>query len=342
MALPISRKKLKNKLSLTYTSDEQPGFFRKKRGKGFQYLDEENQKIDCSKSLKRIQQLVIPPMWKQVWICKKDNGHLQSTGRDLRKRKQYIYHPDWLAYRQEQKFSKMLEFAKALPTLRRTTEKHLKQKRWNRKKVLALAVKILDEHHIRIGNKQYAKSNGTFGLTTLRRKHIELENGELSFSYKAKSNKYRNVSIDNPRLVKLIKQCSELPGYEVLRYQDEDDNMQSVDSSDVNEYLQEVMGDEFTSKDFRTWAGTSLAVKFYKDAVDFLEANPKKKLEPTLVKMVSKKLGNTLSVCREYYIHPCVLDLVKNNKVKINSKTKDSRWMEAYEKETIKILKKYC
>ncbi len=340
MTLPIKPDIIENKLNLVYSSDNEPGFFRKKYRNGFRYTDNKDNELNCEKTLQRIEGMVIPPVWENVWICSKDKGHLQSTGRDPKNRKQYIYHPEWIAYRQAEKFSKMADFVAALPKLRKVTEKHLRQKKWNRNKVLALAVKILDEYHIRIGNKQYARKNGTYGLTTLRRKHIEMEDGELNFAYKAKSNKYRNVRIDNPRLIKLIKACSELPGYEVLRYRDEDGSMQSIDSSEVNEYLKEIMGGPFSAKDFRTWAGTSLAVKYYYDALEVVDQNPKKKLEPTLVKMVAKQLGNTMSVCRTYYIHPRILRLVKDQQLDWNVNRKDQKWLEGYEVEAKNILNK--
>jgi len=339
MTPPIAQKKLNKKLNLIYTSDDQPGFFRRKWGKGFRYLDDKNNKLDDDKSLVRIKKLVIPPTWEDVWICKKDNGHLQSTGRDGRKRKQYIYHPEWTAYRQAEKFSKLLEFAVALADMRKTIAGNLAKKRWDREKVLSLAVKIMDEHNIRIGNQQYAEKNGTYGLTTLRRKHIDLDTKELTFSYKAKSNKHRNVSITNPRLIKLIKQCSELPGYEVLTYKDKSGQSQSIDSSDVNEYIQKIMGEAFSSKDFRTWGGTSLAVKYYENALALVAENPRKKIEPSLVKMVAKSLGNTMSVCRKYYIHPLVLEQIKEGKPDWNVNRKDRKWMKGYEIETQRVLR---
>jgi len=339
MTPPIAQKKLNKKLNLIYTSDDQPGFFRRKWGKGFRYLDDKNNKLDDDKSLVRIKKLVIPPTWEDVWICKKDNGHLQSTGRDGRKRKQYIYHPEWTAYRQAEKFSKLLEFSVALADMRKTIAGNLAKKRWDREKVLSLAVKIMDEHNIRIGNQQYAEKNGTYGLTTLRRKHIDLDTKELTFSYKAKSNKHRNVSITNPRLIKLIKQCSELPGYEVLTYKDKSGQSQSIDSSDVNEYIQKIMGEAFSSKDFRTWGGTSLAVKYYGNALALVAENPRKKIEPSLVKMVAKSLGNTMSVCRKYYIHPLVLEQIKEGKPDWNVNRKDRKWMKGYEIETQRVLR---
>ena len=342
MTPPVQQAYLKRTLNLIYTSDNEPGYFRKKWGRGFRYLDEKNNALACKKTLDRIKDLVIPPIWEGVWICKKDNGHLQSTGRDLKKRKQYIYHVDWTAYRQSQKFSKLLEFSRALPDLRKTVDKNLQKKKWTREKVLSLAIKIMDEQHIRIGNQQYAEKNGTYGLTTLRRKHIEMEKGELTFSYKAKSNKYRNVQITDSKLAKLIQQCSELPGYKVLCYQGKDGKSNSIDSSEVNEFIQENMGEEFSSKDFRTWGGTALAVKFYKEAVAEVKKNTRKKLEPTLVKKVAKELGNTMAVCRKYYIHPCILELVKAEKLDAEDFPKDTKWLDGYERATQRILKKNC
>ena len=340
MTLPIKKVPWQSNLKLTYVSDNETGFYRKKKGKKFTYLDEQARRLKCKKTLRRIKSLGIPPMWKKVWICKSERGHLQSTGRDLKKRKQYIYHVDWTAYRQATKFSKMLDFAKALPKLRVVTDKHLKAKKWNRKKVLALAVKVLDEHHIRIGNRQYTERNGTFGLTTLRRKHIDIEDGELIFSYKAKSNKFREVSLSDRKLIKLVKECSELPGYEVFRYRDKKGRMRSIDSSDVNQYIHEIMGNNFTAKDFRTWAGTSLAVKYLSKAKKVLEKKPRKKLDVTLVKMVAKELGNTVAVCRKYYIHPQILKLVKED-VMPKFKLKEHEYLEDFEVKTKKLLKRF-
>jgi len=315
-------KSLKKKLNLVYSSDQQPGYYRRKLGEEFIYLNENKDKLTCPKTLQHIENLVIPPMWNQVWICKLLNGHLQSTGRDAKRRKQYVYHPAWLEYRQQQKFSKMIDFVDALPNMRETTNKHLKNNAWNRQKVMALIVKILDNNHIRIGNKQYAKRNQTYGLTTLRRKHLNLDDEGLTFSYKAKSNKYRKVSLDNRKLAKLVKECSELRGYEVFRYQDAAGNLHNVDSSDVNEYIQEIMGDKFSAKDFRTWGGTALAVEYFADAQQSIAENPRKKLEPTLVKMVAKELGNTMSVCRQYYIHPTILKLIEKGEIPLHTKKK--------------------
>lgn len=297
--------------NLIQVDDQRPGWQRRKKKDQFVYLDENGKILKRQQDLERIEQLVIPPIWSEVWICKLENGHLQSTGRDLRRRKQYIYHPDWIAYRQAMKFKKILDFAYQLPLIRQTTALHLKDRQWTKRKVLALIVQVLDECHIRIGNKYYKEKNNTFGLTTLRRKHLELTDDKtVRFEYKAKSNKYRKVSMDSKKLAKLVKKCSELRGYEVFRYQDGADT-HPIDSSDVNQYIQEIAGDKFTAKDFRTWAGTALAVEHYPIAQQIVAEEPRKKLEPTVVKLTAKELGNTMAICRDYYIHPAVLAAVE-------------------------------
>lgn len=300
---------------LKYISDEQPGFTRLPWGRGFTYRDTEGVRIQDKACLKRIKSLVIPPAWKKVWICPHANGYLQVTGRDEKGRKQYIYHPDWVAYRQAQKFDHIVEFAGKLPVIRQTIRKHLRDTSWTKRKVLALILQILDETAIRIGNRIYKEQNNTFGLTTLRRKHLHLSDKDLKFSFKGKSNQYREVPITNKRLIRLIKDCSELPGYEIFRYKDADGKLQQVESQDVNEYLQVITGEEFSSKDFRTWFATASAVDLW---LQLHEENPELPLDKRLsrlVKNVAEKLGNTISVCRKYYIHPKVLQQFEKRKI---------------------------
>ena len=302
--------------SLRYVSDAQPGYSRHRWGKGFTYRDWDGNCVRDKALRRRFKALVIPPFWEEVWICREDNGHLLCTGRDAAGRKQYIYHPTWIAYRQLQKFERLQVFAEHLPELRRVTAEHLQLPRWDKEKVLALIVHILDEVALRIGNKQYAKRNNTYGLTTLRRKHLDVVGEELVFEYKAKSNKQREVHIDDEELIRLIRECSELPGYEVFRYRDETGKTQPVDSHDVNEYLRAITGEHFYCKDFRTWAGSHLAVEFYPAArrlVDAGETN--KQLLNLTVERVAAELGNTPSVCREYYIHPSILHAVEQRTV---------------------------
>jgi DNA topoisomerase-1 len=249
-----------------------------------------------------------------VWICPNPNGYLQATGYDAKNRKQYIYHPLWVAYRQTTKFNNLLDFGMHLPAIRATVKKDLRKKGWPKEKVLALAITLLDEYYLRVGNEQYRVENGTYGLTTLRRKHILENEGKLEISYSSKSGQYRNISIKNKRLVKLIKQTSELPGYEVFRYL-ENGQSKKIDSQDVNEYLQKITQLDFSAKNFRTWGGTLLAVSHYEQAVEACKQNTKLHLEACIVKKVAEGLGNTVAVCREYYIHPRVLKVLKDQQL---------------------------
>ncbi len=306
---------------LVYVSDDTPGYTRLKKGKKFVYCENCGDIITDPVILNRLNEIVIPPMWEDVWICPRADGHLLVTGRDGKRRKQYIYHPLYVEWQQTQKFLKMQDFAEKLPLLRQVTDAHLKNKKWDKNKVMALIVSVLDETGIRIGNQYYADRNSTYGLTTLRRKHLDVEKKALTFEYKAKSNKYRKVRVDNKQLVRLINKCAALPGYELFRYK-EGGKYHVVDSSDVNAYIKSIAGEAFSAKDFRTWHGTALAVELYPQARATVAENSRKKLEPTLVKMVSKKLGNTVSVCRQYYIHPFVADAVKQKNIPALSSVK--------------------
>ncbi len=301
---------------LVYASDDHPGYTRVKKGKGFCYYDEQGHKLNNDKILDRIKALGIPPIWSDVWIAKNEHAHLQSTGLDLKQRKQYLYHELWNKYRSEAKFVKMKAFGKALPHIRRVTASHVRKKGWPKEKVLALVVQMLDEYHIRIGNEFYRQQNETYGLTTLRRKHFDFDHGIGHLSYKAKSGKYRKIDINNNKLAKLIKRSSELPGYEIFKYQNKDDGkFHAIHSHDVNEYLKEIAGEEFTCKDFRTWGGTVTAIEIIEEAMAELEGNKRLNLETTIVRRVANKLGNTVSICRDYYIHPKVLHTLTEKKL---------------------------
>ncbi len=294
---------------LVYVSDSAPGYRRQRRGRGFCYLDA-NQALVCDPAvLRRIEALVIPPMWEQVWICALPDGHLQATGLDQKRRKQYLYHPDWTAFRQSSKFARINEFGQVLPRIRRRIINDLKRPGWPKEKVLALVVKLLDELHLRVGNECYRDTNETFGLTTLRRKHLKDEGERLRLEFKGKSGRYRQVSIKNPGLIKMVRETSQLPGYELFRYL-EDGVSKTVDSRDVNDYIHAIAGTPFSAKDFRTWGGTTLAIEKYPEACREVAKNPRRKLETALVRAVAQELGNTLSVCREYYIHPDVLGVL--------------------------------
>lgn len=300
---------------LAYVTDDEPGYTRQKWGRGFIYRDSRGAKITDSEVIERIKSLVIPPMWKQIWICPLVNGHIQVTGHDQKGRKQYIYHPQWVAHRQQSKYDKLAQFGRALPLIRRKVEEHIRLRKWPKEKILAMIVMMLDQHYIRIGNKHYEVENETYGLTTLRRKHLTEKNGKLYLSYRAKSGKYRDVQVQSRKLVKLIKQTSELPGYEVFRYLDESNKSHRLDSQDVNRYLEEISGECFTAKNFRTWGGTVLAINYYHEVLEEVRVNPKLKLETNLVRKVAEILGNTVATCREYYIHPKVLEVLINHKL---------------------------
>ncbi|UII24771.1 DNA topoisomerase IB [Fulvivirga maritima] len=326
-----------------YIADDCPGFTRKKRGRGFSYYDCDGKKISDKNIIKRIQSLVIPPMWQDVWICEDESGHLQVTGYDQKGRKQYIYHPKWTEYQQKNKFNRLKEFGFKLPDIRRQLERDIRKKGWPKQKILALIVMMLDEYYIRIGNKRYEQENKTYGLTTLRRKHINEKDGHLVISFKAKSGKEREIDIGSKKLIRLIKATSELPGYEIFRYLDDSKQSHRLDSHDVNEYLVEIAGEYFTAKDFRTWGGTMLALENYEESKKEVEENPRQKLETTIVKKVAAVLGNTVAVCREYYIHPKVMDVLLKNSLghytkKNLGKLEDEKELSEAEKLVLKII----
>ena len=289
---------------------------RKKKGRGFSFYAEDGVKIEDKKNLKRLKNLVIPPMWTQVFICRFDDGHIQATGRDLKGRKQYIYHSTYEKQRQEMKFKKMLHFDDHLPKIRKRAYTDLKLKTWEKKKLLALIILILDEYGIRIGNKQYRNKNETFGLTTLRRKHLKIDEEELIFQYKGKSNQEREVHIDDEQLIPFIKEVASLPGYEIFRYRDTDGSFQDLDSDEVNDYIATFMGEEFSSKDFRTWAGSRLGIECYQEALKSETRNNRKKFSNIVIKMVAEELGNTPTVCKNYYVHPAVFNAIEKKEIK--------------------------
>lgn len=331
---------------LIYVNPEEEGFSRIRRGKGFSYHEARGKKIDDQKILERINSLGIPPVWKNVWICKNARGHLQATGYDPKKRKQYLYHPEWISFRKLAKFSRMKEFGYTLPNIRQHTYRLLKQPGWPKDKVLALVIQMLDEYHIRIGNEYYKEHNETFGLTTMRRKHLDFEEGVGRLEYKAKSGKYRKISLHNNQIMNLVRQCSELPGYEIFTYKDQNRKFQSVDSQEVNDFLHSIAGEEFSSKDFRTWGGTTMIVEKEEEARQTVAQSPRRKLEPTLVKLVADELGNTQSICKTYYIHPKVLAKVIEGKATSygqkpveNMNEKQQRLLRKSEKAVINIIR---
>ena len=293
---------------LRYTTDRKPGIRRKRHGRTFSYVGTHGRIIRNTQELARIRSLVIPPAWTDVWISPDPRGHLQATGRDARGRKQYRYHPRWREVRDETKYHRMIAFANALPAVRRKTREHLKRTGLPREKVLATVVQLLEKTLIRVGNDEYARSNQSFGLTTLRDGHVEVSGARVRFSFRGKSGVEHEIDLNDSRLARIVKQCRDLPGYDLFQYIDEDGNRQVVGSDEVNEYLKTITGYDFTSKDFRTWAGTVLAAQLLKDFEAFTSDAQARKNIVRAVEMVAKRLGNTKAVCRKCYIHPAVFD----------------------------------
>ena len=309
---PEIKKELK-KEGLRYNSDHNPGFFRQKIGKGFKYYDLAGNIIKAKKTLERISKLAIPPAWENVWISPLENGHLQTTGIDEKGRKQYIYHPDWIKISQEKKYEKVVDFGLNLPKIRRRVSYYLDDDGLDKRKILATVVWLLEHTFIRVGNEEYSIENDSFGLTTLRNRHVRVNGSQIFFSFKGKSGVFTEIEISNPKIARTIKKCSELPGYELFQFIGEDGEKHVVDSEDVNLFLKEVTDDDFSAKDFRTWGATSLCAKnFYRLGSPENKKLLKKNITDT-VKLVANHLNNTVSVCRNYYIHPAVINAYQEN-----------------------------
>lgn len=296
------------KVGLRYTSDVRPGIQRRKCGSGFRYLTTRGRPIHDARTLERIRSLVIPPAWTQVWICPFSNGHLQASGRDDRGRKQYLYHPRWREIRDATKFYRMLEFGAALPRIRRRVQRDLRRPHNDQTRVAALVVRLLETTGIRVGNKEYAQENQSFGLTTLRDRHVRVRGSELQFHFRGKSGKEHHVAVNDRRLARLVKRCQDLPGQELFQYQNGDGRRRTIGSAEVNAYLRECSGQDFTAKDFRTWIGSVLA------AQGLLREGPadtdtqSKQVLAKVIRDVARELGNTVAVCRACYIHPAILE----------------------------------
>lgn len=298
-------------LDLVYVSDSQPGITRKKAGKGFSYSNGTSLVKDAGE-LNRIKKLVIPPAWQKVWICPLHNGHLQATGFDVKGRKQYRYHALWNHHRNETKFHRMIEFGKVLPKLRQKVKKDISQKELTQDKVIATVISVMEHTFIRIGNNEYEKENGSYGLTTLKNHHVRIKGHTLHFSFKGKKGVHHDVTLRNQRLARIVKQCRDIPGKELFEYYDEHGKANPIDSGKVNTYIKETTGGDFTAKDFRTWAGTLHAIRaLSKKELCETEADIKKNILDTLDE-VSGLLGNTRTVCKKYYVNPRILEMYEN------------------------------
>jgi DNA topoisomerase-1 len=293
---------------LRYVYDTRPGIARRRHRNGFRYLDTDGRPMRDKDTLARIKSLVIPPAWTRVWICAVPNGHLQATGRDARGRKQSRYHPRWREVRDEAKYEHTLRFGEALPAIRGRVAHDLALPGLPRAKVLATIARLLETTFIRIGNPEYARDNHSYGLTTLRRKHVEIEGAKLTFHFKGKSGVEHTVNLTDRKLARIVQTCRDTPGYELFEYLDSDGSAHTVCSTDVNEYLHEITGQHFTAKDFRTWAGTVLACLMLRDFEACETQTQLKKNVVEAVKFVAQRLGNTPSVCRKCYVHPAVLE----------------------------------
>ena len=315
--------------NLRYVSDNEPGFTRRRWGRGFTYKDATGKTVTDKALRQRFDALVIPPMWSEVWICQDDKGHLQSTGRDDKARKQYLYHPEWDRVRDQAKFNAMIGFAQALPNLRAQVEKDLEVQSLSRANVLAAVVKLLETTLIRIGNSRYAKMNKSYGLSTLRSKHVSETDNGLAFDFVGKSAKEHHIELQDERLIDIVQACSELPGYQIFKYLDDDGNKQVVDSSDINDYLRThtcghdceskmYSGNLYSAKDFRTWMASVLAASHLYDELQtskgqaILASEPnsdeRQQLVTAMVKAVAEELGNTPAVCRASYINPVIIE----------------------------------
>jgi DNA topoisomerase-1 len=312
---------------LRYVSDERPGISRKAHGGKLVYEDAEGKRVRDEKTLARIRSLAIPPAWTDVWICPSPNGHLQATGRDTKNRKQYRYHPRWREVRDETKYNRMLLFASALPTIRKTTDEHISLAGLPREKVLATVVQLLEKTLIRVGNAEYAKENGSFGLTTMRDRHAKISGGKVRFEFKGKSGIRHEVELKDRRLARVVKSCRDIPGYELFQYVDDEGERRTIDSGDVNDYLREITGEEFTAKDFRTWAGTVLAAMALSEFEAFDTETQAKKNVVRAIERVASRLGNTPSVCRKCYVHPEVISCYMDGSLAAHLEKKAERML---------------
>ena len=292
---------------LTYVSDTEPGIRRKPAGTGFSYRGLNGRPISDKDDLHRIRALAVPPAWTEVWICPKPHGHIQATGRDASGRKQYRYHSEWREVRDRNKYERILEFARALPSIRRRVREDMRKHGVRREKVLATVVSLLDRTLIRIGNGEYARDNGSYGLTTLRTRHLEVNGAEIRFHFKGKSGKTWRLRVRDRRIARIVRSIQELPGQHLFQYLDEEGVVRSIDSDDVNDYLREIAGADISAKDFRTWGGTVLAVLAL-SAIGPFETKTQSKMNlRRAYEAVGARLGNTATICRTCYIHPEVI-----------------------------------
>ena len=294
---------------LRYVTDAQPGLRRLRAGRGFRYVNADGASIRDKEILRRIRSLAIPPAWREVWICPAAHGHLQAVGRDSRGRKQYRYHPQWRAVRDETKYARLVDFARALPRIRDRVRADLARRGLCRETVLATVVRLLESTAIRVGNESYARQNGSFGLTTLRSRHVTVQGSQLCFEFRGKGGKRHRVKVNDRRVAAIVRRCQDLPGQELFQYRDGSGQTQTIDSADINAYLRQIGGGSFTAKDFRTWVGTVLAARILSERLETAQSRAARRRHVReAVARVSVQLGNTPAICRKCYVHPVVID----------------------------------
>jgi DNA topoisomerase-1 len=299
---------------LRYVSPARPGFTRIRNGKSFSYLDAAGKAVTDEETLDRIQKLVLPPAWENVWICQYPNGHLQATGTDALGRRQYRYHTRWTAMRNETKYNRLLRFGKMLPRIRAQIKKDLRRKELDKPRVCAIALRIMEETLMRVGNAEYEKKYHSYGLTTLHNRHVKINGNELFFRFKGKKGVEQKISLRHASLARLLKKVRDIPGQELFQYY-ENGEVKSLDSGELNEYLKNITGEEFTCKDLRTWAGTLEALHLLAGCGPFESQAACKRQIVEVTDSVAKKLGNTRAVCKKYYVHPCLFSLYEEEKL---------------------------
>ncbi|MEO6405605.1 MAG: DNA topoisomerase IB [Ferruginibacter sp.] len=334
-------------IKLVYVNDGDPGITREKKWSGFTYFDGEN-KVTDEATLARIKSLVLPPAWEAVWICKKENGHLQATGLDIKKRKQYRYHPSWNALRSHTKFFRMQKFGTLLPAIRTQLEKDLSLQDMPQDKIMAAIVSLMERTNIRVGNNVYEKLYGSFGLTTLKNKHVAVNGTAIQFSFKGKKGVQHSIELKSKRLANIVNKCREIPGKELFQYIDENGEKHAVDSGMVNEYIKNICEENFTAKDFRTWAGTVHAFLALKEKGFAETETGAKKIMVEALDSVAKNLGNTRTVCKKYYVHPSLMNLYETgdlkkyfNQLDEIETTQEKTGLTSEEKIIMKILEKH-
>ena len=336
-----SLKQQARRMKLLYTPDSGPGYSRKSRGKHFTFYGGDGKRITDEAELKRIKSLVLPPAWTDVWICPKANGHLQATGHDAIGRKQYKYHREWTLHRNENKHNHMLDFARALPLIRQKLLSDLEQKEFSKDKVVALAISVMDKTYIRVGNEAYTKLYGSFGLTSLRNKHIKIEGSKMVIAFRGKKGVFQEITLTHTRLSRMLKKLKDIPGQELFQFYDADGTKRSIDSGCINEYLEICTGQDFTAKDFRTWWGTVAAASFLSHCEPFDSNEGARKNIIASLDYVATKLGNTRAVCKKYYVHPALLSQYQEGKLKSYlADPSDRKKEEAYmDEDEIRVVK---